>query len=125
MRAKPLIMVAPNGARRMKADHPALPLTVAETVETAQACHAAGAGALHLHIRDAEGRHSLDAGHYREALQALRQAVAYRSSIENNDQPLSVKSLRVKRRPGRARGDQPAQDLIDVTFSVSTFKPLS
>jgi len=55
----------------------------------------------------------------------LRQAVSYLSSIETNDQPLSVKSLRVKRRPGRARGDQPAQDLIDVTFSVSTFKPLS
>ena len=55
----------------------------------------------------------------------LRQAVAYLSSIETNEQPLSVKSLRVKRRPGRARGDQPAQDLIDVTFSVSTFKPLS
>ena len=55
----------------------------------------------------------------------LRQAVSYLSSIETNEQPLSVKSLRVKRRPGRARGDQPAQDLIDVTFSVSTFKPLS
>lgn len=55
----------------------------------------------------------------------LQQAVAYLSSIETNEQPLSVKSLRVKRRPGRARGDQPAQDLIDVTFSVSNFKPLS
>ena len=55
----------------------------------------------------------------------LRQAVAYLSSIETNEQPLSVKSLRVKRRPGRARGDEPAPDLIDVTFSVSTFKPLS
>lgn len=55
----------------------------------------------------------------------LRQAVSYLSSIETHDQPLSVKSLRVKRRPGRARGDQPAPDLIDVTFSVSTFKPLS
>lgn len=54
----------------------------------------------------------------------LRQAVAYLSSIETNEQPLSVKSLRVKRRPGRARGDKPAVDLIDVTFSVSTFKPL-
>lgn len=54
----------------------------------------------------------------------LRQAVAYLSSIETNEQPLSVKSLRVKRRPGRARGNKPAVDLIDVTFSVSTFKPL-
>ena len=55
----------------------------------------------------------------------LEQAVAYLSSIESAEQPLSVKSLRLKRRPGRARGDQPAIDLIDVTFSVSTFKPLS
>ena len=54
----------------------------------------------------------------------LEQAVAYLSSIESAQAPLSVKSLRVKRRPGRARGDQPARDLIDVTFSVSTFKPL-
>lgn len=54
----------------------------------------------------------------------LQQAVAYLSSIERAEQPLSVKSLRVKRRPGRARGDTPAEDLIDVTFSVSTFKPL-
>ena len=55
----------------------------------------------------------------------LQQAVAYLSSIESANQPLSVKSLRVKRRPSRARGDTPAQDLIDVTFSVSTFKPIS
>jgi len=55
----------------------------------------------------------------------LEQAVAYLSSIESAEQPLSVKSLRLKRRPGRARADQPAIDLIDVTFSVSTFKPLS
>ncbi len=55
----------------------------------------------------------------------LEQAVAYLSSIESAEQPLSVKSLRVKRRPGRAQPGQPGQDLIDVTFSVSTFKPLS
>ena len=54
----------------------------------------------------------------------LQQAVSYLSSIEGADQPLSVKSLRVKRRPGRTRpgGEAPAE-LIDVTFSVSTFKP--
>ena len=28
------IMVAPNGARKSKADHPALPVTIGETVET-------------------------------------------------------------------------------------------
>lgn len=61
-------MVAPNGARRGAADHPALPVTLEDTLSTAQACYHAGAQALHLHVRDAEGRHSLDAGRYREAL---------------------------------------------------------
>jgi type II secretory pathway component PulM len=55
----------------------------------------------------------------------LAQAIAYLSSIESAEQPLSVKSLRVKRRPGRAQPGQASQDLIDVTFSVSTFKPIS
>ncbi|MGB8624123.1 MAG: 3-keto-5-aminohexanoate cleavage protein [Paracoccaceae bacterium] len=71
----PSLMVAPNGARRSKADHPALPVTLPEIVETARACHAAGAGGLHLHLRDAEGRHLLDAGLYAEALAELGRAV--------------------------------------------------
>ncbi|MEC7495261.1 MAG: 3-keto-5-aminohexanoate cleavage protein, partial [Pseudomonadota bacterium] len=33
----PRLMVAPNGARRTKADHPAIPVTIQETVETALA----------------------------------------------------------------------------------------
>ncbi len=72
---RPLIMVAPNGARRGKADHPALPVTLDDTVATARACHAAGAGALHLHVRDGDGRHSLDPGRYAEALAELARAV--------------------------------------------------
>ncbi len=54
----------------------------------------------------------------------LQQAVSYLASIESAEQPLSVKSLRIKRRPGRARKpDEKAADMIDVTFSVSAFKP--
>jgi type II secretory pathway component PulM len=54
----------------------------------------------------------------------LEQAVDYLASIESTTQPLSVKSLRIKRRPGRARKpNETAADLIDVTFSVSAFKP--
>lgn len=68
---KPFIMVAPTGARRSKADHPALPVTLPEIVEAAIACHAAGADALHLHVRDENGAHSLDAGRYLEALSEL------------------------------------------------------
>ncbi|MEO9528365.1 3-keto-5-aminohexanoate cleavage protein [Roseibium sp.] len=71
----PLIMTAPNGARRTKADHPALPMTIRETVEAARACFAAGAGALHAHVRDAAGAHVLDAGLYHELLSQMRAAV--------------------------------------------------
>lgn len=52
-------------------DHPALPISIHEIVATAKACREAGADALHLHIRDSAGEHSLDAGHYREVLAEL------------------------------------------------------
>lgn len=71
----PAIMVAPNGARRGKADHPALPITIPEIVACAAACFAAGAGGLHAHVRDAEGRHVLDAGLYAELMAELARAV--------------------------------------------------
>ena len=38
----PKLMVAPNGARPMKKDHPAVPVTISETVKTAKACYEAG-----------------------------------------------------------------------------------
>ena len=66
------LMVAPNGARKSRADHPGLPLTAADLAETARACEAAGATALHVHVRDAEGRHTLDAEAYRATLGAIR-----------------------------------------------------
>ncbi|MDA7981662.1 MAG: 3-keto-5-aminohexanoate cleavage protein [Alphaproteobacteria bacterium] len=71
----PDVMVAPTGARRMKREHSALPVTIAEIVKTAAACHAAGAEGLHAHVRDAEGKHTLDAGLYRELLAEMARAV--------------------------------------------------
>jgi len=68
-------MVAPNGARRSKSDHPALPVTDEKIVATAVACAQAGADGIHVHIRDAEGLHEIDAGHYRAVLDQLREAV--------------------------------------------------
>lgn len=71
----PRIMVAPNGARRTKADHPALPIAIPEIVACAAACHAVGADGLHAHVRDAEGGHVLDVGLYAELLAELARAV--------------------------------------------------
>lgn len=64
----PRIMVAPNGAHKSKADHPQLPTSIEEIVETALACKNAGADGLHAHVRDGAGKHVLDAGLYRELL---------------------------------------------------------
>lgn len=55
----------------------------------------------------------------------LQQAVSYLASIETAPQPLSVKSLRIKRRSSVGATAAGGADLIDVTFSVSGFKPLS
>jgi len=71
----PRIMLAPNGARRTKADHPALPMTIAETVAAARAAYAEGAGALHAHVRDDAGAHSLDPGRYRDLIDEMARAV--------------------------------------------------
>jgi len=70
----PRLMVAPTGARKSKADHPALPITLDEIILTARSCQAAGADGLHLHLRDSQGWHILDAGLYKEALAALATA---------------------------------------------------
>jgi type II secretory pathway component PulM len=47
----------------------------------------------------------------------LAQAVSYLHQIEQTPQPLSVKSLRIRTRP-----DKP--ELLDVTFTVSSFEPI-
>ncbi|MGH7003781.1 MAG: 3-keto-5-aminohexanoate cleavage protein [Alphaproteobacteria bacterium] len=67
-----IVAVAPNGARKTKADHPALPTTADEIAREAAACHAAGAALIHLHIRDKMGKHLLDADAYRAATAAIR-----------------------------------------------------
>ena len=68
-----LITVAPTGAESDKADVPALPTTLDELVETAKRCEAAGAAMIHVHIRDAEHRPTLDLGRLRDTVAALRE----------------------------------------------------
>ncbi|ODS62594.1 MAG: class III aminotransferase [Acidovorax sp. SCN 65-108] len=70
-----IVTVAPNGAYKQPSDHPAVPITPATLATTAKACLDAGAAMLHMHIRDAQGRHSLDVEGYREAQRVVRQAV--------------------------------------------------
>lgn len=68
------LTVAPNGARRGREDHPELPVTQDQIVETAVACRKAGAHGIHLHVRDVVGTHSLDGGRYRDTMAAVAAA---------------------------------------------------
>ena len=55
-----IIMAAPNGARKVKTDHPQLPVSIDETIAAAKACHAEGASILHAHVRGDQDEHVLD-----------------------------------------------------------------
>ena len=68
-----LITVAPTGAETAKSHCPQLPTTLAELVDTAVACQAAGASVIHIHIRDADHRPSLDPVLLRETVLAVRE----------------------------------------------------
>ena len=69
-----MITVAPTGAETAKADAPTLPVTLAELVRTARSCAEIGASVVHVHIRDAETRPTLDLGLLKETVAALREA---------------------------------------------------
>jgi len=69
-----MITVAPTGAETAKADAPSLPVTLDELVRTARACVDIGASVVHVHIRDADARPTLDLGLLKETVGALREA---------------------------------------------------
>ena len=56
---------------KMKKDHPKVPVTIPETVDTAKSCFAAGAGGIHFHMRDENGKHILDSKMCLKALEKL------------------------------------------------------
>jgi len=89
----PLILaVAPNGARKTRDDHPAVPISPAEIAETAAAALLAGAAMIHLHVRDADKKHSLDVGAYREATAAVRDAVGDEMVIQVTSEAVGIYS---------------------------------
>ena len=70
-----IIMAAPNGARKVKTDHPQLPVSIDETIAAAKACHAEGASILHAHVRGDKDEHVLDVARYKILLAGLREQV--------------------------------------------------
>jgi 3-keto-5-aminohexanoate cleavage enzyme len=68
-----LITVAPTGAEHAKDDVPNLPVTLAELVSTAQDCERVGASMIHVHIRGADTKPTLDIGLLKDTVAALRE----------------------------------------------------
>ena len=59
-----ILAIAPNGAYKTKQDHPKLPVLDEELINLSLNAQKLGANMLHLHIRDEQGQHSIDATHY-------------------------------------------------------------
>src|SRR5882724_484031 len=68
-----LITVAPTGAEHTKSDVPNLPVTLAELDSTAQDCERVGAAMIHVHIRGADTKPSLDLKLLTDTVAALRE----------------------------------------------------
>ena len=85
-----ILAVAPNGGRRSKADHPALPLTASEVAHTAAECLEAGAAMIHTHVRAPDGGHILDAEAYRATIAAIRAAIGDRLVVQITSEALGL-----------------------------------
>jgi 3-keto-5-aminohexanoate cleavage enzyme len=81
-RKRVVVAVAPNGGRKTKADHPLLPTTPGELARTAAECLDEGAAMIHLHVRDGEGVHVLDAEAYRAAIARICETVGDRLVVQ-------------------------------------------
>lgn len=68
-----IITVAITGSVPRKADNPAVPITLAEQIESTQAAFEAGASLAHLHVRNDDGTTSSDPERFAALQQGLRQ----------------------------------------------------
>ena len=69
-----LIEAALNGGRNRK-EHPAIPQSPDELAQAARASVAAGAAAIHFHVRGPDGRESLAPSDVAAAVRAVREAI--------------------------------------------------
>jgi len=69
-----VVTVAPTGADTTRERTPHVPYEPEEIAAEARASAAAGAAVIHIHVRDAEGRPTMDLGRYRETVAAVREA---------------------------------------------------
>jgi len=72
---KPLIITAAiTGAETSKKMNPNLPVTPKEQAKAAKECVEAGASVIHLHVRDENEKPSQSLKHFRDSIEAIRDA---------------------------------------------------
>jgi uncharacterized protein (DUF849 family) len=67
-----IICVAITGSVPTKADNPAVPVTIAEQVESTHAAYQAGAAIAHCHVRDDDGRPTSDPDRFARLMEGIR-----------------------------------------------------
>lgn len=70
---KTIITVATTGAWPSKKDNPNIPLTPKEIAEDVFECYKAGAAICHLHMRDDEGKGTMDKEKFRETVNLIKE----------------------------------------------------
>ena len=73
MSDKTIITVATTGAWPSKEHNPNVPLTPREIADDVYECWQAGAAVAHLHMRDDEGRGTMDVNKFRETVSLIRE----------------------------------------------------
>lgn len=68
-----ILCVAITGSLPTKANNPAVPITIAEQIESTHEAFEAGASIVHAHVRDDEGRPTADPDRFARLLEGIRQ----------------------------------------------------
>lgn len=67
-----IICVAITGSLPTKDNNPAVPITVAEQIESTQEAYEAGAAIVHAHVRDDDGKPTSDPGRFAQLMDGIR-----------------------------------------------------
>src|SRR5690554_3342178 len=70
---KVILTVAPTGAWPQKSDTPYIPITPEEIADDVYECWKAGASVAHIHVRDDEGKASMDYEKFEKAVTLIRE----------------------------------------------------
>ncbi len=109
-----LIGAAPNGAYKTRDEHAELPITASQIAAVAVGVVAAGAGMLHLHVRDEKGRHTLDAAAYHAAIAAIRAAVGEDLCIQLTSEAANRYDADAQRQALRAMADLGGYEALSI-----------